>query len=127
MKKTLLLRKAMLLGTTALILLFVNFNIFKKEKILANGQTMLLRIRAFHSRSFMQGEYLALRYALAGKVPKDQLDNKGRIVVSLDKNRVAKFIRVHKGEKLQQGEYLLFYRKRRGLKLGAESFLFQEG
>jgi uncharacterized membrane-anchored protein len=75
----------------------------------------------------MQGDYMVLEYAIAEVVPESQLDDKGCIVVSLDENDVAKFVRTHKGEGLQAGEHLLFYRNRGGLRLGAESFMFQEG
>jgi uncharacterized membrane-anchored protein len=53
--------------------------------------------------------------------------DKGHIVVILDSNNVARVVRVHRGEKLGEGEYLLFYRNRGELRLGAESFMFQEG
>jgi len=56
-----------------------------------------------------------------------QLDDKGHIVIVLDENDVAGFVRVHRGEALGEGEYLLLYRDRGGLRLGAESFMFQEG
>ncbi len=121
------MRKIIFWGTTLLVFVSVNFLIVKKEETLANGRTMLLRLAPRDPRSLMQGDYMVLRYALAREVSIAQLANKGCVVVSLDENNVAKFIRVHKGESLQAGEHLLFYRKRGGLRLGAESFMFQEG
>ena len=90
---------------------------------------MLLRLAPVDPRSLIQGDYMILRYAIAGEIREAQLqlEDKGFIVVSLDENNVAKFVRIHKGEDLQADEHLLFYRNRGALRLGAESFMFQEG
>jgi len=121
------MRKVIFWGTTLIVLVTVNYLILDKEETLANGRTMLLRLAPVDPRSLIQGDYMALRYAIAREVPEDQLENNGRIVVSLDDNDVATFLRVHQGEGLQENEKLLFYRDRGGLRLGAESFMFQEG
>ncbi len=121
------MRKILFWGTTLLVLVAVNYLIAGKENTLANGRTMLLRLAPVDPRSLIQGDYMLLRYAIARDVPIAQMKDKGYVVVSLDENNVAKFLRVHKGESLQAGEYLLFYRKRGELRLGAESFMFQEG
>lgn len=122
------MKKIFVWGMTLLVLGAVTYLIMKKEDTLANGRTMLLRLAPVDPRSLIQGDYMALRYAIARDVPRAQLKkDKGHIVVSVDVNDVAKFVRVHKGEPLQQGEYLLFYRSRGELRLGAESFMFQEG
>ncbi len=122
------MRKIFVWGLTLLVLGAINYLIINKEDTLANGRTMLLRLLPVDPRSLIQGDYMELRYALAREVPRSQLKrDKGHIVVSLDMNNVAKFVRVHRGEPLQEGEYLLFYRNRGELRLGAESFMFQEG
>ena len=110
-----------------LVILSVNYSIVKKEGVLEDGNTMLLRLAPLDPRSLMQGDYMVLRYALANNVPKKQLANKGCVVVTLDENKVAKFLRVHDDIPLNDGEHLLFYRNRDGLRMGAESFFFQEG
>jgi uncharacterized membrane-anchored protein len=101
--------------------------IIQKETTLAEGRTMLLHLAPRDPRSLMQGDYMVLRYRMAREVPNDQLQSKGTLVVKLDANNVASFVRVHKDEPLAEGEYLLAYRKRGELRLGAESFMFQEG
>src|SRR3990172_1997733 len=122
------MRKILFWGTTLFVLVAVNYLIVTKENTLANGRTMLLELAPVDPRSLIQGDYMQLRYAIARGISKAQLnEDKGHIVVSLDQNSVAKFVRVHRGEKLQEGEYLLFYRNRGELWLGAESFMFQEG
>ena len=121
------MKKLILWGTALLILAAVNFMILQKERTLTNGRTMLLRLAPRDPRSLMQGDYMVLRYALARAIPQEQLQAKGCIVVSLDEHDIAEFVRVHRDEELSSGEYLLFYRNRRGLRLGTESFFFQEG
>jgi uncharacterized membrane-anchored protein len=121
------MKKIILLATTLFVILAVNYNIVKKETTLKHGNTMLLRLAPVDPRSLMQGDYMVLRYAIANKIPNDQLANKGCIVVVLDENKVADFVRVHDDTPLNDGEHLLFYRNRDGLRLGAESFFFQEG
>ena len=121
------MKKILFWGTTLLVIVAVNLLIAKKEDTLANGRTMLLRLAPVDPRSLMQGDYMVLRYTMAGELSHVQLEEKGCIVVSLDENEVAKFVRVHAGERLEAGEHLLVYRNRGGLRLGAESFLFQEG
>jgi len=121
------LKKLFLVAATLFVLIVVNFLIIKKEITLAGGRTMLLRLAPVDPRSLIQGDYMILRYSIAGSIPEKQLADKGCIVVSLDGNSVAKFVRVHKGEPLRNGEHLLFYRNRRGPRFGAESFFFQEG
>ncbi len=121
------MKKIIFFCTTVLALAAVPFLIISKESTLAEGRTMLLRLAPRDPRSLMQGDYMVLRYAMANEVGSAPLENKGCLVVTLNTNSVATFVRVHKDEKLQDGEYLLAYRKRGELRLGAESFMFQEG
>ena len=129
MKKTPVIKGILFWGTALLVLATVNLLILRKENTLANGRTILLRLAPDDPRSLIQGDYMILRYSIARdvRIPKDQLGRKGRIVVSLDENDIAHFVRIHKGESLQEREHLLFYRNRGGLRIGAESFFFQEG
>jgi uncharacterized membrane-anchored protein len=113
--------------TACIVLAAVPVLIIQKETTLAEGRTMLLRLGPRDPRSLMQGDYMVLRYGIADEVPNDQLQSKGTLVVKVDKNNVASYVRVHKDEPLQDGEYLLAYRKHGKLRLGAESFMFQEG
>jgi len=113
--------------TTVLVLAAVPFLVIKKESTLAEGSTMLLRLAPVDPRSLIQGDYMVLRYAMDRDVPTSQLQDSGCLVVSLDTNNVARFVKIHKGESLQAGERLLRYRNRGKLRLGAESFMFQEG
>jgi len=113
--------------TACIVLAAVPVLILQKETTLAEGRTMLLHLAPRDPRSLMQGDYMVLRYRMVGEVQHEQLQSKGTLVVKLDANNVASYVRVHKDEALADGEYLLAYRKRGELRLGAESFMFQEG
>ncbi len=121
------MRNIILWAVTVLVLAVVNFMVFQKEQVLAHGRTVLLRLAPVDPRSLMQGDYMVLRYEIAPSVAKDRLENTGRIVVALDDNQVASFVRLYHGEPLPPDQHPLLYRNRDGLRLGAESFFFQEG
>ncbi len=114
----------------ALILLVVNGLALHKERLLREGTPLYLELAPVDPRSLIQGDYMRLDYALGRNLqeasrtwPRD-----GRLVVRPDERGVAGFVRRDQGEPLQEGERFLRYRIRgRGLQLGAESFLFQEG
>ena len=120
------MKRIVLLGTAILVLIVINFLIFQKEKTLMSGRTMLLALAPVDPRSLMQGDYMILRYAIAINNG-DEFRTSGRIVVTLDKNEVASYVRIHKNEALNTNEHLLFYRNHKNLRLGAESYFFQEG
>jgi uncharacterized membrane-anchored protein len=125
------MKKIIFFITAGIVLSVVPFLIIQKETTLAEGRTMLLSLAPRDPRSLMQGDYMVLRYAMANQVANlvgnSQLQDKGTLVVKLDSNNVASLVRLHKDEPLAEGEYLLAYRKRGELRLGAESFMFQEG
>jgi uncharacterized membrane-anchored protein len=121
------MKKYLPLGIVAVVLLLVNAMIVQKEHVLSRGQTMLLELGSRDPRSLIQGDYMVLRYRIAQGIPADRLESRGCLVVRLDEHNVAGFVRVHHGEELREGEHLLSYHKRGEVRLGAESFFFQEG
>ena len=114
----------------ALALGVPNYAIFQKERQLASGTPMLVELAPVDPRSLIQGDYMRLDYAIGRQLgsgidgPRD-----GRIVVSLDRDSVARFVRVHQpGMPVGPGERLLQYRRRHGrLRIGTDAFYFQEG
>ena len=135
------MKKIIFWGTTLLIIIYINFLIFNKEKIIKNGQTVLLELVPVDPRSLIQGDYMRLRYAIANDFsklsagnninladkPKEKLGVEGYLILSLDTNNVASLVKIYHGGKLLSNQHLVFYRNRNGLRLGAESFMFQEG
>lgn len=124
-------RTLLLFAGLAVVLATVNFAIFDKERLIANGTTVLLDLGPVDPRSLIQGDYMRLDYALArGAEVRGGLGwpRTGRIVVRLDERGVAQFVRRHEGEALGPDERLLRYRVRGGrLRVGSDAFFFQEG
>ena len=111
---------------TLLALVVMNLQIYKKEQILKDGQTVLLELAPVDPRSLMQGDYMRLRYGLARQV-KGKLGNKGKLVLKIDDQQRGIFKRLADNTPLGENEQLLVYRNRDNLRLGAESYFFEEG
>jgi uncharacterized membrane-anchored protein len=118
-------------GMTVFILAFVNLQIAAKERIVREGTTVLLRLAPVDPRSLMQGDYMALRYAMAGEVASASEDagvSDGEIVIELDENGEARFIEIHKGQALSGNRHLLVFRKRgESVRLASDAWFFEEG
>ncbi len=112
------------------ILSILNYGIYEKEEIKNNGETILLELAPVDPRSLMQGDYMRLRYAIERTAPSTKIQHtakRGFIVIEPDKNNIAKFVRFHSGESLQEKEKLLKFHYKYGIKIVPDSFLFQEG
>jgi uncharacterized membrane-anchored protein len=123
-------RLALLLGLAVLVI--VNAAIYQRERLLTHGSIALLELAPVDPRSFMQGDYMALRFALADAVFSGQHEDAladGRLVLRLDEHRVAAFVRFDDGRTpLEADEIRLRYRLRRGKpKFATNAFFFQEG
>ena len=64
-------RTFVLAVTVVTVLLAINVEIAGKERIVRNGETVLLRIAPRDPRSLLQGDYMALRYTMAGVVARE--------------------------------------------------------
>jgi uncharacterized membrane-anchored protein len=124
------MRAALVLGGLVLALGVANVGIAGKERLLATGTTVLVELAPVDPRSLIQGDYMRLDYALA-RAPGWDVDwpRDGRIVVELDANNVAQFVRRHEdGSTLEPRQHLLRYRLRSGrVRIGTDAFYFQEG
>lgn len=110
-----------------LVLVVLNFAAWEKESLLRSGQTVYLRLAPVDPRSLMQGDYMRLRYEIAGSVP-DDVPARGSVVLTLSPQRVGTLARVHASEALAANECLLRYKRARArVTIGSESFFFQEG
>ena len=105
----------------------VNWSIAAKERIKTHGERIFLELAPVDPRSLMQGDYMALNYEIVRHLPTDDTTRRGKIVVRLDADGVASFVRMDRGEPLAAGEMLLQFRRGRTVRFGAESFFFQEG
>lgn len=108
----------------------VNAMIASKERAIRTGTTMYLELAPVDPRSLMQGDYMALRYAMgrAAAQANPGAPHHGQLVVRLNQDQVAEFVRYHRGESLAENEHLLRYRLRSGEpQVGPGAFFFQEG
>ncbi|WP_201565767.1 GDYXXLXY domain-containing protein [Psychrobacter sp. CMS30] len=122
----------------ALVLVVMTRNIAKYENHLATGDTVLLALAPVDPRGFMQGDYMTLSYALErdvfaalnrdpGSYPTNE---QGYVIVALDNNKVAQFVRLaaNQPKGLASNEMAIHYRIRNGaMQLATNAFFFQEG
>ena len=122
----------------ALVLVVMTRNIIKYEAHLATGDTVLLALAPVDPRGFMQGDYMTLSYALERDVfaalnrdPGSYPTNEdGYVIVALDNNKVAQFVRLaaNQPKGLASNEMAIHYRIRNGaMQLATNAFFFQEG
>ena len=117
-----------------IILAGVNYTIYSREQQLSNGQIVLLELAPVDPRSLMQGDYMALDFAInrtafsAASAEQSEGLKDGDLVVSLDKNSVAHFKRFTDNSAKSGDEVLLRYRIRDGQpKFATNAYFFQEG
>ena len=113
-----------------LLLVYFNYSVVKKEKLLKDGQLVLLELAPVDPRSLMQGDYMNLRYKISRNFDDNDIPKRGYCVVRIDTNGIADKVRFQKDPTpLYEGEYLIKYKAsgRWNVNIGAESFFFQEG
>ena len=113
-----------------ILLVYFNFSVSKKERILKDGRLILLELAPVDPRSLMQGDYMSLSYAIADLESDKKIPKRGFCVIKLDSNQVAKRVRFQKDKSpLSQNEYLIEYTapNQWSVNIGAESYFFQEG
>ena len=125
------MRAAVIFGGLALALGAPAEFVIQKEYVLATGQSVLLELAPTDPRSLIQGDYMVLDYAVSREQQRDleQRPRDGHLVLRLDEQGVGRFVRFDTPETpLAPGEFKLRYRVRQSrMRLGAESFFFQEG
>jgi uncharacterized membrane-anchored protein len=117
-----------LLGLTG-ALVAAGLTIRAKERTLAEGRTVLLELAPVDPRSLIQGDYMALRYAPKTLPPDTELAGEGVAILALDRDAVAVFRRLDRGEPLAADEVRLRYRRagEGEVRYGADAFFFEEG
>jgi uncharacterized membrane-anchored protein len=110
----------------------VNFAIAGKEKIKRDGDIVYLRLAPVDPRSLMQGDYMALRFALAQELQQTLGDTaregETRLArVTLDDKRIAA-LSAESSVGAAARQIPLLYRIRKGnVWLGTNAFFFEEG
>ncbi|HEW98295.1 MAG: hypothetical protein DRR16_29265 [Candidatus Parabeggiatoa sp. nov. 3] len=111
------------------VLAYVNFEIYQKEQLLTEGTTILLELAPVDPRSLIQGDYMVLRYKIARLEALYEAKQDGYLVIERNEDQIAQFKRIYdENTPLEASSLLLRFRKRGSeIRLGAESFFFQEG
>jgi uncharacterized membrane-anchored protein len=111
------------------VLAYVNFEIYQKEQLLTEGTTILLELAPVDPRSLIQGDYMVLRYKIARLEALYEAKQDGYLVIERNDDQIAQFKRIYdENTPLEASSLLLRFRKRGSeIRLGAESFFFQEG
>jgi uncharacterized membrane-anchored protein len=123
------MRSRVIFAGLVLVVLALVVLVVRKELVLAHGTPVLLELAPVDPRSLMQGDYMVLDYAVSRELRQSEGPREGLLVLRLDENGVGHFVRQHTPDTpLAPGELLLGYKQREGrIRLGAESFFFQEG
>ena len=119
-------KKIILAINLLLVLVFFVLSVLSKEATLANSRQILVQLAPVDPRSLMQGDYMALNYSITGRI----WDGDGKyVVVKVDDDNVATFVRQQDDKTLNDGELLLRWTtNKRGRKsIGADNYFFQEG
>jgi uncharacterized membrane-anchored protein len=117
------MRNALLFGGLVLALAVPNVAIVQKERLLSAGTPMLIELAPVDPRSLMQGDYMALRFAIAEQISREArasgaapivLDERG--VATLDPTPRQDGLRIR--FRLQPGQEVW---------LGTNAYFFEEG
>jgi uncharacterized membrane-anchored protein len=120
--------RIVLILTTFAVLAAVNGSILAKERIRSKGERIFLALAPVDPRSLMQGDYMALRFAIAEQIGADALGadgqprGAGRASVTVDERGVATL------SPAGTGTLHLRYRMRGNqVWLGTNAYFFEEG
>ena len=137
------IKKILLIINIVILFVVTGFSANKEEGYKKSNSYFYLELAPVDPRSLLQGDYMTLNYDITDKAQeiifngiydsKDEnnkfLDmRKGYIVVSLDENKVAKFVKLSK-EKTDEKDLLFIAFKSDGfnVNINANSYLCQEG
>ncbi|PLQ01190.1 GDYXXLXY domain-containing protein [Cupriavidus pauculus] len=110
-----------------------------KERLMARGDVVYLRLAPVDPRSLMQGDYMALNFSVANEVrvahgtAQTGQSREEVIVVRRDDRNEGHFVRLHKGEPLAAGELLLRVQNvpsrwgGNSVQVSTDAWFFQEG
>lgn len=122
--------RSTILWIAALIILgMVNVGVFQKEQLRTNGELLYMELAPVDPRSLIQGDYMALDYALLRELAEDELPNRGQILIDFDEQRVATGGALYEANQQQTPNQLLINYRSDGwqMRIGAENYFFQEG
>lgn len=116
--------------TIAALLITVNWRIAQFEQLLQEGKIVRFALAPVDPRSIMQGDYMALEYAIAQEVraalPEGMMQ--GQLLLKLDSQKVAHFVGIYHDQPIAADQLTVDFRLRNHrVKLASNSFFFEEG
>jgi uncharacterized membrane-anchored protein len=124
-------RAVILLGLI-LVLGAVNYSIYGKERIIADGETIFLELAPVDPRSLMQGDYMALRFRVADEIERAResgsLSNARRSApLMIDERGIAAFAAPGERKSEQEPLSIRFRVRSDRVWLGTNAYFFEEG
>ncbi|MVW71314.1 GDYXXLXY domain-containing protein [Bordetella sp. 15P40C-2] len=124
-----------MLAGLGLILAVVNATIWQRETLLAQGRVVILELAPVDPRSLMQGDYMALNFAVADSLrPRwdsaaHDLTDDGYVVLALNGDGLGLKVRTQEdATPLNREEVALRYRIRNGdVRMVTNAYFFSEG
>ena len=132
MKFKLPISVSILVATILVILVFVNWDIYQKEQQLAQGRVVRLTLAPVDPRSLIQGDYMALNYAISAELSalRGMKATDGLLQVKLDDNQVAHLVSIDNAVKNKESSDIIDiqYRIRHNqIKFASNAYFFEEG
>lgn len=129
------MKKLAIILSTLFIFGVLNYSIYHKAQILKSGEEIFLALIPVDPRSLIQGDYMALGYAIENAAKNSLLSSpkeRGYIVIEVDNKKIGKFKRFQDNSPLNSNEKLIHYvfdknSFPRSVQIQPNSFFFQEG
>ena len=126
------LRSLILFSNLLLFLLFINWSIWAAEQDVAAGHLAYFELNPINPVPLAEEGYFRLDYRLETQTLSDGVAGSGRhgqIVVQLDENQIAQYVRIYRGTELLQGEILVNYLSpiEDWLEIGIDGYLIEAG
>lgn len=116
--------------TVVVLLTMVNWRIAQFEQLLQDGKVVRFALAPVDPRSIMQGDYMALEYAIAQEVRAALPEGmtQGQLLLTLDSQKVAHFVGIYRDQPKAADQLTVDFRLRNHrVKLASNSFFFEEG
>ncbi len=121
------LRQVAIAAAVLLILSVSAVTVWRFEQTLATGQTVILQLAPVDPRSIMQGDYMALAFAIDRELP-DDAGQYRYVWLTLTEQGVASLHSLSNNLPGQAGVIALLLRQRDGItSVGPNAFFFAEG
>ena len=102
-----------------------------------DGKLIYLELAPLDPRSLIQGDYMALRFAMANEIQRALQGRAGHVmsntpvghaIVKVDARGIARFEALLRGQNPTQGQFVLTYQVTEGrVKFATDAYFFQEG